>query len=392
LKKINIRNTYTMAEKVVNVKTQKSGVKNTASKKNTKKPVSEKKHDDAKKEKVAQKKRHFRAIYTNTADDVVCSGRYSGNKPKQAANKALTSITNEMAENGATVDGVKIKFCVIEQTRGSKHKKYYYKGSKFSLDTPVTVKITKNKGTSNEATQSIVYKRGSKVMKCSDEECQDYVDFNPKDEDLENVDSLQPENAKQNKKGGAKKVAKKTAKKAGAKKAGAKKAGAKKDAKKAGAKKNAKKGGAKKEADAKENVDEKVVETVEAVSDVKVETTTDTKEPKQSKKKSAKKADENKEVAKKEVAKKEVAKKEVAKKEVAKKEVAKKEVAKKEVAKKEVAKKEVAKKEVAEKEAVQPADATPPETTQDEKKVVKKTVKVGKNTNAKPSKKTAKSD
>jgi hypothetical protein len=133
------------------------------------------------------KKRYFKAIYDKDGT-VVCEGRYSGRKPKQAACKALTGITNGMKDRGEKFEGVTINFCVIEQTRRSKNKKYYYEGSKFKLDDPVVVKITKtDKKTGKKNTEKIKYSRGSKVMKCSSDKCPKLVAFNPRKKDLEEV-------------------------------------------------------------------------------------------------------------------------------------------------------------------------------------------------------------
>ena len=71
------------------------------------------------------KKRYFKCIYVDEKTNIVnCVGRYSGKKPKQAANKALTAMTKQFKEQGLKTNGIKMNFGVIEQTRGSKRKKY----------------------------------------------------------------------------------------------------------------------------------------------------------------------------------------------------------------------------------------------------------------------------
>lgn len=87
-------------------------------------------------------------------------GRFSGKKPKQAANKALTSILNARREAGADTAG-KIKFRIEECTRNSKHKTYRYIGERAELDEPMTVKI----GDENGKEKEIVYKYSNKVTK-----------------------------------------------------------------------------------------------------------------------------------------------------------------------------------------------------------------------------------
>lgn len=203
------KNTKTApAKKEAKSSTQKVSKKET---KKAAKPAKKQSGGDAKPK--TPKKRYFKAIYEENGS-VVCNGRYSGRKPKQAACKALTAITNAMKERGDKYEGVKINFCVIEQTRGSKNKKYYYEGSKFLLDEPVTVPIKKlNKKTKKKEIEEIEYKRGSKVMKCSEDQCTALVAFNPRKEDLED-DSEQEGGNKKGKAKDAKKQNKKPAKKA----------------------------------------------------------------------------------------------------------------------------------------------------------------------------------
>jgi uncharacterized membrane protein YheB (UPF0754 family) len=87
------------------------------------------------------RKRFFRCIYTHPEKGIICEGRYSGRKPKQAASKALTSILKLYQKDNKKVDN--ILFGIIECTRGSKNKKYFYEGKKSQLKIPLIVKITK---------------------------------------------------------------------------------------------------------------------------------------------------------------------------------------------------------------------------------------------------------
>ncbi len=86
-------------------------------------------------------------------------GRFSGTKPKQAANKALTSLIKSREKDGESTDG-KIKFSIVECTRGSRHKTYNYVGERVELDNPMEVIIGSG---SNE--KRIKYKFNNKVMK-----------------------------------------------------------------------------------------------------------------------------------------------------------------------------------------------------------------------------------
>jgi len=78
--------------------------------------------------------RYFKIV----CDDGNCRGRFSGKKPKQAANKALTSI---LREKKGLKGGGKLNFSICECTRGSKCKVYYYTGERKKLDSPMDVTI-----------------------------------------------------------------------------------------------------------------------------------------------------------------------------------------------------------------------------------------------------------
>lgn len=99
--------------------------------------------------------RYFKVI----VDGGDAHGRFSGSKPKQAANKALTSILKTREQTGGGVSG-EIKFSIVECTRGSKHKQYNYVGQRVKLDKPMKVKI----GNGPNA-KEIEYKFNNRVMK-----------------------------------------------------------------------------------------------------------------------------------------------------------------------------------------------------------------------------------
>jgi hypothetical protein len=104
----------------------------------------------------SSKTRFFKVL---TGDDEAPHGRFSGNKPKQAANKALTSIFKSKEQSGGSITG-KVKFSIVECTRGSKHKKYYYVGERIKLDKPMRVTIGKG-----DKQKTIEYKFNNRVMK-----------------------------------------------------------------------------------------------------------------------------------------------------------------------------------------------------------------------------------
>lgn len=86
-----------------------------------------------------QKPRYFKVILDGENAESA-HGRFSGTKPKQAANKALTSIIKTEGKKGNQIEG-KLKFSIMECTRGSKHKRYYYEGERKKLENPMKVII-----------------------------------------------------------------------------------------------------------------------------------------------------------------------------------------------------------------------------------------------------------
>ena len=99
--------------------------------------------------------RYFKVVYENGQP----KGRFSGTKPKQAANKALTSILKNRESDGKSTT-TKIKFSIIECTRGSKHKEYNYVGERVKLDKPMEVTIGKGANA-----KTIKYRYNNKVFK-----------------------------------------------------------------------------------------------------------------------------------------------------------------------------------------------------------------------------------
>ena len=169
--------------------------------------------------KPEKKYRSFKSIYKNPEDVVIQSGRYCGIKPKQAACKALTGIYKTFKKAGAKQSS-EIKFGVVETTRNSKHKKYWYSGSKVKLDKPVKVEIKKKDGKLSK----IVYQFNNVVKKITEDSCAELVNCNPvevQDDAEEQEAKPQVKKAKATKKA-AKKTSKKVAKKTPSKKQAAK--------------------------------------------------------------------------------------------------------------------------------------------------------------------------
>ena len=102
-------------------------------------------------EQVGGKLRYFKLFYNEEFQ-----GRYCGRKPKQAANKAFSSIVKDMKKNGNQKGGVDvdINFSIRECTRNSKHKEYNYVGVRQELKDPVEVKINNEDGSVKKITYS----------------------------------------------------------------------------------------------------------------------------------------------------------------------------------------------------------------------------------------------
>lgn len=115
-------------------------------------------------EQEAQNKlRYFKLFYNNE----IC-GRYCGKKPKQAANKAFSSIVKDMKKDGVSVSTdsqLEVPFTIKECTRNSKHKEYKYIGKRHLLKEPVKVSIENGDGSVKE----IVYKFHNQLQKAPKE-------------------------------------------------------------------------------------------------------------------------------------------------------------------------------------------------------------------------------
>lgn len=114
--------------------------------------------DDDEEQQAGSRLRYFKLIYN---DEI--QGRYCGKKPKQAANKAFSSIIKDMKKGGNQQGGVNvdINFSIRECTRNSKHKEYKYVGIRETLKEPVKVAINNEDGSVKE----IVYNFHNKIQK-----------------------------------------------------------------------------------------------------------------------------------------------------------------------------------------------------------------------------------
>lgn len=67
-------------------------------------------------------------------------GRYNGDSPYQAANKALSEIIRNRIKNEQPIDE-NINFFLVESTKGSKRKMHEYVGKRIKLETPVEYSV-----------------------------------------------------------------------------------------------------------------------------------------------------------------------------------------------------------------------------------------------------------
>ena len=67
-------------------------------------------------------------------------GRYNGDSPYQAANKALSEIIRNRVKSNQATD-VDITFYLVESTKGSGKKVHQYVGKRMKLDEPVTYTV-----------------------------------------------------------------------------------------------------------------------------------------------------------------------------------------------------------------------------------------------------------
>merc|ERR1711871_246050 len=87
---------------------------------------------------MSEDKKKSRSFKIKLGDDKAY-GRYTGDSPYQAANKALSELIRKKKSDGGSVAG-KINFTLIESTKGSKHKHHEYVGKRVALKTPISYK------------------------------------------------------------------------------------------------------------------------------------------------------------------------------------------------------------------------------------------------------------
>jgi len=84
-------------------------------------------------------KRRSRSFKVKEDSDEKSYGRYTGDSPYQAANKALSELIRKKSKEGKGTSG-KINFTLVESTKGSKHREHQYVGKRMKLKTPIEYK------------------------------------------------------------------------------------------------------------------------------------------------------------------------------------------------------------------------------------------------------------
>jgi len=159
-------------------------------------------------------KRKTRSFKVKLDQNTPAYGRYNGDSPYQAANKALSEMVRNDIKNGGDAYREHV-FWIIESTKGSKRSHHQYRGHREDLEKPVEYPIGDTVIVKN-------HKNFLKKIKKADQ------------------DELVVKTKKATKKVAGKKVAKKATAKVAGKKATAKVAGKKATAKVAGKKATAK--------------------------------------------------------------------------------------------------------------------------------------------------------
>ena len=99
--------------------------------------------NDNETQEVENNEKRNRSFKVKLSEEGQSYGRYNGDSPYQAANKALSEIIRTKVKEGEAVEG-KITFWLIESTKGSSKRVHQYEGERLKLDEPVKYKVGEN--------------------------------------------------------------------------------------------------------------------------------------------------------------------------------------------------------------------------------------------------------
>ena len=88
----------------------------------------------------AASKKKNRSFKVKLSAESELYGRYNGDSPYQAANKALSEIIRSKVKNSESVFD-EINFYLVESTKGSLKKVHQYLGKRIQLENPVIYKV-----------------------------------------------------------------------------------------------------------------------------------------------------------------------------------------------------------------------------------------------------------
>jgi len=84
-----------------------------------------------------------RSFKVKLSQETPAYGRYNGDSPYQAANKALSELVRNAEKNGEDATG-EYYFWLIESTKKSKKRVHQYRGQRIKLDVPVEYTVGDN--------------------------------------------------------------------------------------------------------------------------------------------------------------------------------------------------------------------------------------------------------
>ena len=85
-------------------------------------------------------KKGTRSFKVKLEKNMVPTGRYNGDSPYQAANKALSEIIRNRVKNNQPINE-EITFYLVESTKGSTKKEHQYVGERIKLENPVSYAV-----------------------------------------------------------------------------------------------------------------------------------------------------------------------------------------------------------------------------------------------------------
>ena len=94
-------------------------------------------------EEVDANEKKNRSFKVKLSEEGQSYGRYNGDSPYQAANKALSEIIRNKVKAEEAVEG-KLTFWLIESTKGSSKRVHQYEGERIKLAEPVKYKVGEN--------------------------------------------------------------------------------------------------------------------------------------------------------------------------------------------------------------------------------------------------------